>query len=172
MAKGWRKWQWETLLDDVRANCQIQPNGCWIWQGGTDKDGYPKLSIDGKDWRGNRAVLKAVTGILGDEGMHSCDTPPCMCPDHLSWGTTSENSIDAVRKGRRSTNFRPMAGETNGRSKLTDKQRDEIVRRSRAGEGSTALALAYGVSTNAIRAVLKQRGASRPTGRPPTRASA
>lgn len=33
--------------------------------------------------------------------MHSCDNMACIRPDHLSWGTQSQNLADAVRKGRR-----------------------------------------------------------------------
>ncbi|WP_434452948.1 HNH endonuclease signature motif containing protein [Lentzea sp. E54] len=31
---------------------------------------------------------------------HHCDTPSCCNPDHLYWGTQSENMQDCVRRGR------------------------------------------------------------------------
>jgi hypothetical protein len=167
MAKGWRKWHWETLVGEMRAHCQIQEDtGCWIWQEGTDKDGYPKLYIDGRHWRGNRAMLMATTGALGEHAMHSCDTPPCVAPHHLRWGDGSENSLDAFAKGRRVSQARPMRGAANGRSKLSDEDRREIVRRSAAGESSRRLASFYGVNRTTVQAVLRAAGASWPTGRP------
>jgi len=54
-----------------------------------------------------RAVRKAVvTGPLaprpsGAHLCHRCDTPKCMRPDHLFWGTRRDNMRDCVLKGRR-----------------------------------------------------------------------
>src|SRR4051812_43020017 len=106
-ARGERKWQWATLVEDMSAYCtRDQGTGCLIWGEGTDKDGYPKLSIDGNNWRGNRAVLFALTGELGEVAMHSCDRPPCIEPSHLSWGSFGDNARDAHAKGRKKSNFR------------------------------------------------------------------
>lgn len=165
--KGWQKWTWSTLVDQVHSLCEIdEETGCWIWPKGKDKDGYPKLYIDGKHWRGNRAILFAITGELHDQSMHSCDRPPCMFPGHLSWGTNSKNSIDAFEKGRRSSPNIPLSGDKNGRSKLSNAQREEIVQRSLTGERVADLATAYAVSKETIRILLRKRGIARPTGRP------
>lgn len=165
-SKGFRSWQWETLIDQVRQCCQIQAGGCWIWQLGTDKDGYPKLYIGGKHWRGNRAVLNAVTGVIGDHAMHSCDTPSCMNPDHLRWGSASDNAVDAFGKGRRGNNFRALSGERNGRAKLSDAQVLDIVERSRAGEGSPELAAEFDVSVSRIQQIRRDHGVPAKIGRP------
>jgi hypothetical protein len=166
-ARGWRKWTWDRLLDQIQPYCLVDlETGCLVWQHGTDRDGYPKLYIDGRHWRGNRAVLFAATGEVGAEAMHSCDNPPCMALGHLRWGTTRENTADAFSRGRRSGNFRPMYGTTNGRSKLTDAQKREILVLSSKGESSGKLATAFGVNRSTIQLLLRQSGASWPAGRP------
>ena len=48
--------------------------------------------------------------------MHSCDTPACVNPEHLSLGTRKENMQDAKRK------LRMRVGELHGRAKLTNDQ--------------------------------------------------
>jgi hypothetical protein len=160
-------WHWESFEADALARCRPDAaTGCMIWTGGTDKDGYPKMFIDGKHWRGNRAMLLATTGRLAPEGMHSCDRPSCMAPEHLSWGTPRDNSADAFQKGRRRGQFRPQYGSRNGRSKLSDWQRNEIVRRTLAGVSPAILASDYGVHIGTVRRVRKQRGVAWAPGRP------
>lgn len=90
--------------------------------------------------------------------MHSCDRPSCLERSHLSWGSSSYNSVDAFLKGRRHGNFRPSRGEKNGRSKLTDNQREEIVRRSVAGESPSELVKYYPVSISQIQRIRRQYG--------------
>ena len=160
-------WRWPTFITDALAKCRFEPaSGCMIWPGGTDKDGYPKLFIDGKHWRGNRAMLFAITGELGIEGMHSCDTPSCMAPEHLAWGSPGENTADAFRKGRRHGQFSPQYGSANGRAKLTDAERDEIVRRTVSGVSSVILAADYDVHISTVRRIRKRQGVAWDTGRP------
>lgn len=163
-----RPWEWTTLVEEVHSHCvRDEKTGCLIWPFGKDEDGYPKLYIDRKHWRGNRAVLFAATGVLGEASMHSCDRPPCLALEHLSWGSNSENCADAVRKGRRGNNFKVLSGEKNGRSKLSDADRDEIALRVGAGEVAPILAREYGVSTSTICRIAVSRGVVRKMGRPP-----
>lgn len=163
MIFGSRKWSWDNLIDQIKNNCDISDK-CWIWQGGTDKDGYPKLYIDGKHWRGNRAVLYSVTGKLEEHAMHSCDTPKCCNPKHLSWGSASDNAKDAVTKGRRSTNFRGMLGDMNGRAKLTNEQKTEIIALSSSTRSTQEVADTYGISIKRVQAIWLEAEVSRPRG--------
>jgi hypothetical protein len=96
-------WQWADLPQQLAAHCQSDPvTGCLIWNGRTDKDGYPKLMIEGRYWRGSRALLYAVTGQLGPMALHSCHRPPCLERTHLRWGTGSDNARDMWAAGRAS----------------------------------------------------------------------
>jgi hypothetical protein len=98
------------------------PDGCWLWTGCKDRNGYGVLTVK-KDWkqsnkRTHRLMYLAAYGV--DPGslcvMHSCDNPSCVNPDHLSLGTNDDNTADRERKGRN----RPPKGEAHGNAKLTD----------------------------------------------------
>jgi hypothetical protein len=78
-------------------------NGCWIWNGRRDRDGYGLMD----DLRGvpvavHRVAYGKWVGSIPDGlvVMHSCDNPPCINPEHLGFGTQVDNLQDMWRKGR------------------------------------------------------------------------
>jgi hypothetical protein len=165
VAAGWRKWRWDTLLDDLYANCDVDPiTGCRVWRSGRDRDGYAKIYLDGRHWRAARAVLVVKTGVIGSHARHCCDNPPCLNADHLSWGSAADNVEDAVQRGRRAVGDRhhmrleprKLAGERNGRAKLTPAQVRDIraARSVRPRPKIRELAQRYGVSKGTIDSVL------------------
>lgn len=94
---------------------------CWLWKGYVTKAGYGQIDV-----RKNpafRAVLYAHRVSMelhsgspvppGKEVLHSCDTPRCVNPHHLSVGSHADNMADSARKNRQA------AGMRNGRRKLT-----------------------------------------------------
>lgn len=78
------------------------PDECWYWKGADRKAAYGQLRVDGK------AVLATHLALLLDgrprpaglNALHSCDTPGCVNPAHLRWGTQKENSKDCFDRGR------------------------------------------------------------------------
>ena len=82
---------------------RVEPSGdCWIWKGGTDKDGYGCFSYDKITYRAPALALM-LDGRAPNDGeyaCHHCDTPSCVRPSHLFPGSPSENVADAVSKGR------------------------------------------------------------------------
>ena len=78
-------------------------SSCWIWQASVLRNG------DGQFWwpptgraEGAHRVAWMITrGDIpkGQEVMHSCDTPLCCNPIHLSLGTHGDNVRDASAKG-------------------------------------------------------------------------
>lgn len=78
------------------------PNECWLWTATKAGKGYSTLRKfeDGK-WKfvyAHREVLKQSKGEpIGDanQALHSCDTPACCNPAHLSWGNNSKNRREA-----------------------------------------------------------------------------
>jgi CxxC motif-containing protein len=79
------------------------PNGdCWLWTGSHRSTGYGQLSIKDKPVHVHRLSWILANGPIpaGLLIMHSCDTPLCVNPAHLSPGTHQENVDDMRKKGR------------------------------------------------------------------------
>lgn len=77
--------------------------GCWLWIGSTDKDGYGRFKVNGSAKRAHRFALAASLGVDVDSlnvVMHTCDNRLCCNPAHLRNATQRENLLDMVAKGR------------------------------------------------------------------------
>lgn len=80
---------------------------CQIWRGARGSRGYGSMSI-GKYWSeaSHRVAWAIDNGKRPPKGMHvmhSCDTPSCVNPLHLSIGTAKDNQRDCSIKGRKKT---------------------------------------------------------------------
>ena len=96
------------------------PN-CWEWTG-CKSGGYGKFWLIGRKQWAHRVVMTMRIGTI-PKGMyvcHICDNKGCVRPSHLVLGTPKDNIQDSINKGR------SQRGETNGHSKLTEKQIREI----------------------------------------------
>lgn len=130
-------------------------NECWRWRGHVDRDGYGSFSfrVNGtkRYFRAHRLVLEWKIGKpLGHfESMHSCDNPPCCNPAHLMPGTTQQNQLESVARGRAITVRRNPSpkGEASPFAKLKDDDVRHMREQYEAG-GVTCdqLAVQYGVS--------------------------
>lgn len=89
-------------LQDIFARCKTDEDGCIIWQGSINSDGYANVKIDMKTYKVHRWVAGLVYGQRDSNQvvMHSCDKPACVNPDHLSYGTQQDNIADMISKGR------------------------------------------------------------------------
>ena len=92
--------------DRLAAHSVYMPaTQCWIWTGAVQTNGRPRLAVrvDGRSkWmlctqyviryvREQRATRRTV-------GMHSCDNPACVAPDHITRGTQLQNMRDMRAK--------------------------------------------------------------------------
>jgi hypothetical protein len=140
-------------------------NGCWLWTGCKNEDGYGTAFIDGKGRKVHREMYARFNGPF-PPGMfvcHHCDTPSCGNPAHLFAGTARDNMRDMVAKGRavcitsEQAHFRAghsPRGEATAAAKLTEDDVREIVRLRRSGIGSTAIGKQYGVNRTTIQRLL------------------
>lgn len=80
----------------------VDKNGCWVWNRGTDSHGYGKLKRNGVYVSSHRLSYEHHKGEIPHKMMicHTCDVPKCINPDHLFLGTASDNMQDASNKGR------------------------------------------------------------------------
>lgn len=82
---------------------EIIENGCWLWQGATS-NGYGIVQLGrGKGTaKAHRVVYEHFIGVPtgGMDVMHSCHTPNCVNPAHLSLGSRAENMEMSRREGR------------------------------------------------------------------------
>ena len=124
---------------------------CWPWLGPKDRDGYGRLTYQGRRMHSaHRLSWKLANGPI-PKGMcvcHRCDNPPCCNPAHLWLGTNQDNMDDKVSKGRHS--YRSHVGVENPNSKLTE---DEVldIRAARAfGAAQKDIAKAYNLEVSVI----------------------
>lgn len=161
-----------------------EPNGCWVWNGGRDAQGYgvfsrtrvgePRVAM-----RAHRMAYILTNGEPSPDAplvRHRCDNPPCVRPDHLEPGTAGDNARDIVVRGRHWTATRPEdicrgdrhwsrrrpervpRGEAHGGARLTEAQVREIRSRyPRPGVTQRSLAAEYGVSQGLIWQIVTRR---------------
>jgi hypothetical protein len=89
---------------------QSGADGCWLWKGWTDDNGYGMVHVPGEGLQFCHRVAWVLTNGPLPEGRivrhFICDNPPCCRPAHLLDGTHADNSMDAKLKGRSPTGDR------------------------------------------------------------------
>jgi hypothetical protein len=94
------------------------PSECWLWQGCTDTHGYGMVRLWNRAQRSHRIAYLLTHGDFWGVLMHSCDTPLCCNPQHLTPGTRADNNRDRDRKGRHV----PLRGSAHGMALLSEGQ--------------------------------------------------
>ncbi len=122
---------------------ELVESGCIIYIGPGNGNGYGVKRVQGKKCYAHRLALEAKLGrqlLPGHCACHTCDVRGCINPDHLFEGTYSENTLDAVRKGRYCKHSQ----------KLSESDLGEIRQQLEMGVSHTELAQMYGVTVARI----------------------
>lgn len=176
-------------LDDIEARFWQkvkQTDGCWLWLGAKDSDGYGNIKVGNRGTHAHRIAYALKVGHIptGLSVLHSCDNRSCVRPDHLFLGTQLDNVNDMAKKGRdnkargdrNASRLYPekrlrggshpfrlhpelhARGERAANAKLKEDQVIEIRRSWEAGELSQhALARKYGVTLTTINSIVNCR---------------
>ncbi len=108
-----------------RTDCTpgLGPKGdCWHWLDSAAFGGYGQIRVGKRMLRVHRVVYEEFIGPIPKHnsyhGMcvrHTCDNPICVRPDHLVYGTQTQNIMDAVVRKRFVT------GVKNKQTKISDR---------------------------------------------------
>lgn len=123
-------------------------DGCWLWTGSKNENGYGVFSYRGKEWRAHRLAYFFINGHIPEDekACHQCDTPACVNPHHIFLGSQTENIKDCVSKNRN------QRGERSGHAKLTELDVIAIRGDSRSGK---LIGEQYGISRNHANSIKK-----------------
>lgn len=141
----------EELWVYMQSKLTRKTDTCWIWLGATHEKGYGQFWFQ-KKVRPAHVIAFLLSGKVlspGEYVCHTCDNPSCINPDHLFAGSQYDNMQDMKSKDRSAR----LAGEKNGRSKLTESQVQEIRIRI---DSHSDLAREFGVSHTTIMKIRKR----------------
>lgn len=114
-----------TETDRFLSHVAKSESGCWLWTAYKLPSGYGNFRTPSRHELAHRASYRLFCGPLeaDKDVMHSCDTPSCVNPAHLSLGTRRDNMRDAQAKGR------TARGMSHGRRKI-DENAVRLIRAS------------------------------------------
>jgi hypothetical protein len=95
------------IPEKILSRRLVTEKGCWEWQGVKNIQGYGYVSFNGRKYLVHRYVFCILNNLSLNtvfKILHKCDNPPCFNPEHLVKGTSRDNTRDAIRKGRFSSN--------------------------------------------------------------------
>jgi len=119
---------------------------CWLWRGALlQRGGYGAFRLEGRTRRAHTVAWELCKGQPAKTQLnHVCNVASCVNPSHLYEGTKSQNSIDASKIG----------GLNN---KLSEADVIEIRTLAAQGISNKLIAEKYGVTRQAIRAIVRKR---------------
>lgn len=141
---------------------------CWPWTASKFSYGHGCFGIKTQIFKASRIAYYLATGI--DPGsfmvLHSCDNPSCCNAAHLTKGTTQQNTVDRVCRGRGAVGLKNGAythpdrrprGEGSGMAKLTNDIVRHIKSRAALGERGAVLAREFGISKSTACRIISGR---------------
>lgn len=135
----------------LKMSSEKNSNGCILWLGNKNKDGYGLTKYNGKTITAHRASFLVDIGPIenGLFVLHSCDVAACINPEHLHLGTQAQNRRECVERGRGA----PQHGEFNPMAKLTTEQVVEIKKLLHEAIDRLDIAARFGVCKETISSI-------------------
>jgi hypothetical protein len=128
-------------------------SGCMLWTAARDGCGYGHFVYEGKKVLAHRYAAGMLDFPPKIQVRHLCHTPPCVNPEHLTFGSAADNMRDMVEAGRSPRSI----GEGNGQTKLTESQVLEIRRLYAAGDTTQRkLAAQFGLHQTKIGSIIRR----------------
>lgn len=137
-------------------------DSCWIWMGCIEERGYGRVIYKGKKQKPHRVIKALNSGLALSEipkkllACHTCDNRKCVNPDHIFWGSNTDNMRDAAVKRRLAgKGWFGVArkGSKNPARKLSEPQVVEILSMLSSGESNISIARKFKVTESAIRSI-------------------
>lgn len=136
----------------------IKTNGCWIWTAAKAGNGYGYFYYNGHLRYAHRVSLALFKGyeLENDlDTLHSCDNPSCVNPDHLSYGTRTQNMREASSRGR-TVNVNDWSGIKNPKAKLTSSSRADVESRIASRITTKLIASEFNISTARVLQIARE----------------
>lgn len=127
---------------------------CWNWIAGCDKDSYGLFKYYRKTRRASQICMIITHGGIPENlwVLHTCDNPKCVNPEHLYFGTPSQNNYDRENRGR----GRCCKGSLNGANKLIEQQVLEI--RTLFGKiTGRKIAIKYNITPSSVSLIVNRK---------------
>lgn len=143
----------EAILGRLSRTVEFKSNGCWLWTGARQSNGYGVITLNRETFKVHRVTAHMFLGFDLDSRLsvcHHCDVRNCINPNHLFVGTQKENIADSIKKGRFKFNLKPQRGEANGRAILTSKKVKSMRVLHRRGSSIERLQEIFGVSRGCV----------------------
>lgn len=93
---------------DLILSYTKESGDCLEWTRCLNTDGYPRAAVDGDYNAKIHRVVWELFNKKSAEGLvvrHKCDNPICINPKHLEIGTSRDNVMDRVVRGRTHNNI-------------------------------------------------------------------
>lgn len=137
------------------ARCEWTPDGCLI--NPRLRDGhYGEVSVGARRMAAHRAVAAVQAGVMPDldaVARHSCDNKRCANPDHIRFGTQSQNVTEGYERGRREQGW--PRGEGRPHAILTEAIVCEMRRLARSGASLGAIVAQFGIGYSPTRMAIR-----------------
>jgi len=134
-------------------NLERAENGCLLWTGKTDKDGYGRRGSRYGESRAHRYSYARSKGPIpkGVLIRHTCDNPACCEPEHLVPGDQMQNIQDKVDRDRQAK------GSRIGKALLTEQMVLEIRELYRNGMTQVEIAAKFPVTQSSVSLIVLRK---------------